>query len=130
MKLYCQQCGSPHEYTLKKPNFCQNCGDTLSKMSAAAVIKEKIVPKAAVVAHDDDDDDEDDGSQVPDIQGLEFDSDATPIRGIKLGSVVGTSSGEKVEPDSSPKISKKDMIEEYKREAGSLRPSGRTRKNK
>lgn len=99
-------------------------------MSAAAVIKEKIVPKAAVVAHDDDDDDEDDGAQVPDIQGLEFDSDATPIRGIKLGSVVGTSSGEKVEPDSSPKISKKDMIEEYKREAGALRPSGRTRKNK
>jgi len=28
--LFCPQCGAKNMYTLKKPNFCQGCGETFS----------------------------------------------------------------------------------------------------
>jgi len=59
LKLYCRQCGSPNEYTLNKPKFCQGCGQTLAveqftslTPSKASLETENINP---VEIEDDDD---------------------------------------------------------------------------
>ena len=28
--IFCPQCGAKNNYSLKKPNFCQSCGETFS----------------------------------------------------------------------------------------------------
>jgi hypothetical protein len=28
LKIYCSECGSPTEYSLNKPKFCTNCGNS------------------------------------------------------------------------------------------------------
>ncbi len=34
---FCMNCGFKVEYTLKKPNFCPNCGDGIGAVEAASV---------------------------------------------------------------------------------------------
>jgi hypothetical protein len=130
MKIYCSDCGTPHEYTLKKPNFCQNCGSTINKSISSAQITEKkkdIEDERA----DDDLEDERGKAEVPDISELSFDTSFSSARGVKLGDVIGTASGmEKIDRSGDPARSPKEIMEEFGREAGALRPFTKNRKNK
>ena len=37
MKRYCISCGSPTEYSAKKPLFCSSCGKSFDKIEQAEV---------------------------------------------------------------------------------------------
>ena len=39
--IFCPECGAKNGYTLKKPNFCQSCGETFAAfgMTNASVSK-------------------------------------------------------------------------------------------
>lgn len=130
MKCYCQECGSSHEYTVKKPNFCHNCGKSINKV--AAIAQQPKIVLASEEEYDDEEGLEDSEAQVPKINKLDFDFNIDPssMKGIKLGSLMGSQpDGEKFERPKE-RLSTKEILEEYKREAGALRPSSRTRRNK
>lgn len=133
MKLYCQSCGTPHEYSIKKPNFCQGCGFQFNKTIAKVAETPVIKPKFAIEADDDDDEYEEAQNQpdsVPDIKDLDVDIEVTPQRGIKLGEIAGTAGGsEKFERENESPVSKEDFLKEFKREAGSIRPNKRSKKS-
>lgn len=39
--IYCPSCGARSEYTLSKPKFCMNCGESLDKSSTAKEVASK-----------------------------------------------------------------------------------------
>ena len=52
MKRYCTSCGSPTEYSVKKPIFCSNCGNSFDKIQINKVerfIAEELNEKLDVV---------------------------------------------------------------------------------
>ena len=65
MKIYCPNCGSPNNYTSKKPNFCQNCGKPFGETKADTSMP---TPQRSpgIVAQEDHEADEDYGiEEVP-----------------------------------------------------------------
>lgn len=133
MRLYCQSCGTPHEYSIRKPNFCQNCALPFGGVAAATAKVEKV--KVTKIAMEDDYDDEDEEDKetdsVPDLKELKVDVEFSPQRGVRLGDVAGTSSGPTTrESDGMTNdVPHGDFMKEFQREAGSLRSSNKRRKN-
>jgi len=122
MNIYCQSCGQLHKYTSAKPNFCTNCGSGLSVGVAApakqAVDSEEDIPETKQ-------------ELVTNLEKLAFDyQDFSSKRTNKLGNIAGTyagEGGEKFKSEPMPKakrVTKKAFLQEFKREAGSLRSKG------
>tara|TARA_R100000152_G_C6779221_1_gene210641 strand:+ start:194 stop:589 length:396 start_codon:yes stop_codon:yes gene_type:complete len=65
--IFCPECGAKNSYTLKKPNFCQSCGETFAAfgMASASVSKPSL---AATNGRNSED-------SIPNISKLEYDID-------------------------------------------------------
>ena len=130
MKMYCQSCGSPTEYTLSTPKFCSCCGTSFNKVTASQPKPvKKLTPKVEVESEEDlDDEDESDGeevTQIPDTSKLtahvEVDDRRrkTTIRDLACNAPRSNNSSQ-----SSTKLpSKKAFLAEWQKEAGTLRPT-------
>lgn len=135
MKRYCISCGGPTEYSIKKPIFCSNCGASFEPITQQAVekvqIKKPIIAKKINIQDFDevDDIDNNDIRTVPFISNIEIEADnEKPNRGIKLKDLMGTDTNhtkkERVK-SKSKKSSKKQTLEDFAKEAGSLRKNKR-----
>ena len=106
-KTYCQTCGAVNMYHLEKPNFCQKCGKGFGGAIAEASDEENEEPEVS----------------IPQLDGLEIEIDTGRPSTLKIGQLAGTNtSNEKIEPyPRGKKQSKKEIQEEFKKEAGTLR---------
>jgi len=142
MKRYCLDCGAPTEYSLKKPVFCSNCGNPFEKNTQVSqpvvqkvqLQKPTIAKKTYTPAVDIDEDYDDDGddnetiTNVPNISKIQVETASeNQNRGVKLRDLMGT--GENVKRNKvkikGKKPSKKQILEDFAKEAGSLRKSKR-----
>jgi uncharacterized Zn finger protein (UPF0148 family) len=139
MKRYCIDCGAPTEYSLKKPIFCSNCGSLFekNKENPETVIQKVQLQKKTIATQlpksnlelenndNYDDHDETDVNEVPNISDIQVETDISPKdRGVKLKDLMGTeSSSVKREKNKTrgKKTSKKQILEDFAKEAGSLR---------
>ena len=62
--IFCPECGAKNGYTLKKPKFCQSCGETF----AAFGMTNASVSQPSLRAADGKNDDE----RVPQLSKLEY----------------------------------------------------------
>ena len=154
LKIYCTECGSPTTYTAAKPKFCSACGTPFDKLVVNKVllqkpttdkqvdqprIPRKILPrlerKAEAENYDDNDDDySSDVNHVPEINNLDIEIQENPNpRKTKIGDIVGSakssSKREKIKGKAVTKADRKKFLEDFQREAGSIRPSSRGRKD-
>ena len=148
LKLYCSECGSPTSYSASKPKFCSSCGISFEKLVVNKVMLQKptadkpVAPKKisprlqkATNTEDEDtdpdfDDPEDDINKMPSIDRLDVEIDqgyAGTQSKIKIGDIVGSSrSGAKREKTQGKPITKADrkkFLEDFQKEAGSIRSS-------
>jgi len=138
MKRYCTDCGSPTEYSVKKPVFCSNCGNSFEK-SAQPIVQKVLMQKPTVankiktiepqVEIEDDYDDNEDVSSVPEISNIQIETqNDQPKRGVKLKDLMGTNTNvskkEKIK-SKGKKTSRKQILEDFAKEAGSLRKNKR-----
>ena len=63
--IFCPQCGAKNVYTLKKPNFCQGCGETFAAFGMASASAQRSSYSAAEPAQSETD-------HVPDISKFEY----------------------------------------------------------
>lgn len=122
MKIYCQNCGKPTEYTaLSKPNFCFNCGAPFAGSVSTATVNQ--TPQSGSTPLDNDDDDNE-ISKVPNISKLQVDINVQEVQAIKLENLAGTSQDGFSEP---PRIvdgqSSEELINSFLKEASSLKRS-------
>lgn len=142
MKRYCIDCGSPTEYSVKKPVFCSNCGNLFEKNTQTTKpVVQKVLMQKPTIANkinipnpdlhfdESDYDDNEDLVNVPKVSKIQVETDnEKPSRGVKLKDLMGTDLGsskkEKIKLKSK-KTSKKQILEDFAKEAGSLRKSKR-----
>jgi len=119
MKIYCTKCGNGVAYTSEKPNFCMKCGTPFAGSTAQASELEL-------------DDDAEGGKPsegpIPKINKLDFEiisDEASPK--VTLGSIFQDASRQEEAPQDDPNYeaperTAEEAMEEFKREAGTLRP--------
>jgi hypothetical protein len=143
LKIYCTECGNPTNYSVSKPKFCSNCGSSFEKTIINKIKPEqpsfnKIQPSKKVIARNEEDPDyEEDESEeinyVPDIRKLDCDIMESKKQNLKIKDVIGTADPiDKSQRNKTKKLSKierKKFLEEFQKEAGSLRPKSRGRKD-
>jgi len=144
MKRYCALCGSPTEYTIKKPLFCSSCAKPFDKIEEKPTksVAENIQVKKPTIAKKiyiegpelDYDIDYNDGDQdvkeVPNISKLQIEAPLDkPVRGVKLKDLMGTSTDQNSKKErrkeKAKKVSPKQTLEDFAKEAGSLRKNKR-----
>ena len=124
MKIYCPHCGGPSQYAGEKPKFCSSCGNSLS------ILAEK--QKNYVVHEDIDIDVEEELEKlnIGNMEGLDFEIEHPQCNTITFGSLMN--SMEKVPQANGeisfsniarPKRTKKQVMNDFKKEAGTLRQS-------
>jgi hypothetical protein len=140
LKQYCPECGNPTNYSLNKPKFCSSCGlnfDTKknlnSKLNVVANKIEKINLSDREETFDHDNDSE---HYEDDIKQLDFDISKINVKNLnieysrdnpdilKVGDLIGTSSeGNSLRKTKfkKEKVTKKQFLEDFKKEAGTLR---------
>lgn len=134
MKRYCTSCGSPTEYSVKKPIFCSNCGISFDKTQVNRAIPKPIVEKRTinpVVANnlDYEIDNETDDVNIPNISQIQVDIESdnnSKAKGIKLGQLLGTDAQTEKKPRErikAKKSSKKQTLEDFAKEAGTIKKS-------
>lgn len=132
MKKYCTSCGSPTDYSLKPPLFCSSCGKSfdINNISASKVQSKQIITKQNLEEdqYEDEDSDSEEVNYVPDISDLDVDLQIPQNKPVKLGSILGTSKDvESIQlsnvDNPNVKMSKKKILEEFAKEAGSIRKS-------
>jgi hypothetical protein len=148
LKIYCTECGSPTTYTAAKPKFCSACGMSFDKLVINKVLLQKptvdqskpvrkILPKIERKAEaenydDNEDDDYSDVNHVPEINNLDIEIEENPIvRKTKIGDIIGSAkNASKREKNKSKNITKAErqkFLEDFKKEAGAIRPKSRGR---
>ena len=151
LKLYCTECGSLISYSASKPKFCSSCGTSFDKLVVNKVLLQKptadkpvapnkISPRLqkATNTQDEDtdpdfDDQEDDVTKMPSIRRLDVEIDqghATTQSKTKIGDIIGSAKSpqkrEKIKGKTVTKADRKKFLEDFQREAGSIRsPRGR-----
>ena len=153
LKIYCTECGAPTEYSLNKPKFCSSCGKPFDKnivvnpvqLQKPTITKFEKIKKSISTDEDHYDEEDDnyyeDNASVPNINKIDFEiSDIThnkiKMRDVlpKRSEVTSSSSEEIAKPSKNNKLIKKkvknqEFLNQFKAEAGTLRPSTRrTRK--
>jgi hypothetical protein len=147
MKRYCTSCGSPTDYSLKKPQFCCNCGKSFDNNQTAQdkpvianntinLTRPNLNQKLRNVKniendndenYDNEDDNYDNGiNHVPNIDGLEVETFAEKTRGEKIGDLMKSPSKPNKRSSlktKAQKVSNKKILEDFKKEAGSIRRS-------
>jgi hypothetical protein len=150
LKIYCTECGNPTTYTSAKPKFCSSCGTPFDKLIVNKVLLQKptadqpktpkrILPRLerkAEVEDYDDENDEDftDVNHVPNIGSLDIELQENPVpKKTKIGDILGSAKSgakrEKIKGKPSTKTDRKKFLEDFKREAGAIRPSSRGRQD-
>lgn len=118
LKVYCMDCGKPAEYTMEKPKFCQSCGSPFDKKTNALSISKKVEPKQEIEEPEEEE-------RIPNIKKLDFDvviyeAKATSIKDLAQYSMSAGEPGERIAPEVG-QISTKDFLEQFQKEAGTLR---------
>jgi len=117
MKTYCPSCGNKMEYKVKKPNFCQNCGNSLA-------IGSQPVNQAKHI-EDDEFELQEENFTVP-TKGLEFIFETDKPASETLGTIFQQASQEQPPPevvDFTPQnpMSAKEHLDAFRNEAGTLK---------
>jgi len=114
--IFCPDCGAKNHFTLKKPNFCQSCGETFSAFGMAKGLTVKSESSAS--SRDED--------SVPNISKLEYEIDLpkskvtietlvnNPINPEEIAYNAEATEGYK-------KMTKEDFLKVSQRECGSSR---------
>ena len=116
MKTYCPDCGTKMEHTAKKPKFCIDCGYAF----AGVPKQQKANYQKSIEAEEDDD-----PVSLPDIQGLEVESEVDKPIGFEFGSLIGTAApprgGDFPKADPKDQASSKEFLADFLKEAGTSR---------
>ena len=83
MKIYCSGCGHPNSYASKKPNFCQNCGNSFGSSPKKPTTSTPREGDKETI------EEEIGGETVPDITGLDVEIGDNRLQGMTLEQVVG-----------------------------------------
>jgi len=159
LKIYCTECGNPTTYTSAKPKFCSACGEPFDKSVVNKVLLQKptvekiveqnkpqkrILPKiqrkAEIEDYDNDDDYDDDYNSVnsvPQIDNLDIEIQETITQKTKIGDIIGSSKSlQKREKTQNKKLTKNErneqrrkFLDDFKREAGAIKPKSRGTKD-
>jgi len=143
LKIYCTECGSPTNYAGAKPKFCSNCGNPFEKLVVNKVLNQKLTAsqiRRPIINENDYDENDilDSGEEVnhvPNIKKIDCEIINTSIRGEKISNIMGTSDGSqrsrgpKEKGKKLTKADRKKFLEEFAKEAGSIRPKNKARKN-
>ena len=141
MKRYCLDCGAPTEYSLKKPIFCSNCGNSFEKntkisqpavqkvqLQKPTIAKKTYLPSVDIHEDYDIDDENETATNIPNISKIQIETASeNSNRGVKLKDLMGTAEGIKRNKVKikSKKPSRKQILEDFAKEAGSLRKNKR-----
>lgn len=129
MKAYCPDCGTKHEYTINKPNFCVNCGRPFAGAppKPAAPAPENVPAQAEAIEEE-----LEETADFSSMSGLDIDLEIQPRQGVSLGDIMASSlEEEKVNLDDIPKpktkkITKEQVKKDFQAEAGAIRPRNKT----
>ena len=121
MKTYCYDCGAKLEFSPRdKPKFCSKCGIPLESSG-------KIMKKPQKQINEDIEIDDETLSVSASITALdfEFDQETQKDKGVKLSSLMGTLDASQISdvPASNLRVTNEEAMEQFKKEAGSLRQS-------
>ena len=144
LKIYCSDCGSPTEYSLNKPKFCTNCGNSFfgekkQQKTALPVQMQRPTITKAKRANIEPEDYEDDYAEVtevnkiPDIDSLSFDINIQPSNTETIGDIIGSSSDKENQLRKNKekiKINKKDLLDSLKKEGSAIKPKSFSRRKK
>ena len=120
MKIYCPECGSPANYTNKKPNFCSSCGYSYIKGEAlASEHVDENVEQGEVT--------EQESNTIGSLNKLSVEIQADEYKGIEIQRVV-----QPVEAGTGPTIKQKrqgpppglkegNIQDQFQKEAGALK---------
>lgn len=121
MKTYCPDCGTKHEYTINKPNFCVNCG---RPFAGAPPKPETPAPEPEIMQEDE----QPVSASYSNMSNLDIEMELNPRKGVSLGDIMASQlEEEQVNLDDLPKpktqqISKEQVKQQFQSEAGALRP--------
>jgi len=124
MKKYCFNCGSKMEFSVKeKPKFCPQCGKPLESSSDARYEENETEESFGEAAFKI-------GDNLKELD-LEFDIESLTVKKETFESLMGTLDkvSEHESPENFPTPSKKEVLEQYKKEAGTLRDNTRSKEN-
>lgn len=102
---YCSSCGSPNKSLGSVVNFCNSCGESLTKKFETASIKQKPIKRRVVIESDDDEYEVD--SSTIDISKLDIEVTLEPrdfINRLQLGQMTSAEKENK-----GYRLSKKDV---------------------
>ena len=144
MKRYCDSCGSTTEYKIKKTLFCSSCAKPFDKIEEKAEkpVAQKVLMQKKTISNKkyieepeldydiDDNEDDKDVKEVPNISKLQIEAPLDkPVRGVKLKDLMGTSTDQNSKKErrkeKAKKVSSKQTLEDFAKEAGSLRKNKR-----
>jgi hypothetical protein len=149
LKTYCTECGSPTTYSSSKPKFCSGCGVAFDKIVVNKTLMQKrtmdapkksikIVSKKQPIVdeedHSEDDNyDQDEVNYVPEVNGLDIEMQQVERSTTKIKDILGSAKSpfkrEKIQSKKITKADRKKFLEDFSREAGSLRPKNRGQKD-
>ena len=138
--LFCSNCGksfekvAPVEVKLIKEEPKANFPTKINKITSSKLNRSQRVQRLEEPEYiedniDDNDDYEDNITSVPEIDDLEVEAESRPKRGQKLKDIVGTEPNANRESravKSGKKPSRKQVLEDFAREAGSIRKTKRS----
>lgn len=121
MKIYCQNCGKPTEYSaMNKPNFCFNCGGAFSEGGASNATQ--LVKQEAPTRVSDGLEDEDEVTSIPNISKLEVEIDVEKAASATMQSLIGTAQEGVVEPPrGSSGLSDEELVRSVLKEGRALK---------
>jgi hypothetical protein len=140
LKIYCIECGNPTTYTSLKPKFCSSCGQSFEKsinkpinqkiISSQPSQLNKVVPRVNPILKNEYDDFEDDYdgdiNHVPNINNLDIEFEKNIANKTKIGDIIGSSKSstkrEKIKSKNITKSERQKFLENFKKEAGAIRP--------
>lgn len=122
LKMYCKKCGAGSEYTLEKPHFCQKCGNGFNSLSSTLINDDK--PTQLLKTEPPlEQENEEESFNFNNLNKLSVDieirkASPTTIEDFLAEPYSGQREEEYfyIEP-----MGKEEFLEEFKREAGSLR---------
>jgi ribosomal protein L37E len=140
LKIYCTECGGPTSYSVNKPKFCSHCGNPFEKLVVNKTQFQKqtiskIRPRQIEELNIEDDDEGSEVNYVPEISQIDCEIIGESNKKEKIGNIMGTSDPSmrtrqpRQKAKKITKAEKKKFLEDFQREAGSLRPKNRGNKN-
>lgn len=87
LTLFCRECGHKNEYTFKKPNFCENCGNKFAHASVQTVVNQKPAPKVQEIV---DEQQSEEDIVIPQITEFSFEADLETRPKVKFEQIAHT----------------------------------------